>query len=221
MSDDRDIDAVPVTTAQLARALGALEKLVVQRIDCVDELTRARALVIDERFSSVALRFSERDIRFEQAAHDSRVAVAAALEAASNAVSEQNKAITASFLKSDADTNKQIDQLGALIQSTIAGINTQIADVKDRATRIEAEARGKLSELGEHRATATSYVGIAGLVVGSLVGLGGLLVSFLDTGSKMNPVVVAAPAAAPAPPPQVVYLPAPAPPPATPTGPSK
>lgn len=156
-----------------------------------------------EKFSSVERQFAERDVRTEQTSRDSKVAVDAALQAAKEAVGEQNKSSALAIAKSDAATTKQIDQLGTLIQSTIGGINAQIGDLKERLTRFEGEGRGKDRTVDQTRMNSTSYVGIAGLVLGSLVGLGGLLVSFRDSKA---PVATMPPAPQA---PQIIYMPAP------------
>ena len=159
-----------------------------------DKITALRTLH-SERFASIQTQFQERDTRTEQTSRDSKVAVDAALQAAKEAVGEQNKSSALAIAKSEASTNKQIDQIAALVVTTTAGINDKIGDVKDRLTRIESLGIGKSVEHDANRDRSTSMVGIVGLIVGSAIGLGGLAFSM----SRGKPEA-----------PQVVYLPAPA-----------
>lgn len=210
--------AVSVAHENLVRVPTDVQK----EIEHLDEVTNGKLATLREmfevqaeKFSSVDRQFTERDVRTEQTSRDSKVAVDAALQAAKEAVGEQNKSSALAIAKSDAATTKQIDQLGTLIQSTIAGINAQIGDLKERLTRFEGEGRGKDTSHDQARMNTTSYVGIVGLVVGALVGLGGLLVSFLDSKAPvaMLPSGSAVPQpAAPTAPPTIIYVPTPPPP---------
>src|SRR4026207_2120579 len=105
-------DPTLLTTAALTREIAALKELVVTRLDAMDKamdifsdnLTRAptevdkqishlKELMIEtfavhmEQFASIPPHFRERDVRGEQSAKDSKVAVDAALQAAKEAVS--------------------------------------------------------------------------------------------------------------------------------------
>lgn len=122
----------------------------------------------EERFNSIATQFSERDTRTEQTQRDSKVAVDAALQAAKEAVGEQNKSSSLAIAKSEAATSKQIDQQGQLISTTTQGINDKIDDLKQRLTSLEGKGLG---------------VGMVGaLVVGAVVVITGVIgfVGFLN-----------------------------------------
>jgi hypothetical protein len=135
-----------------------------------------------EKFSSIQTQFKERDTRAEQSGKDSKTAVDAALQAAKEAVGEQNKSNATSIAKSEATTSKQIEQLGNLITAMTKAAEDKIADVKERLTRIESIGIGL--DKGERRRTDTSQfnVGLIGMVVGSLIGLAGLALAFLHHG---------------------------------------
>jgi len=86
--------------------------------------------VAGEKFSGIDTRFVERDERIAQAAQESRISLDAALAAAKEAVSEQNKANTLAIGKSEAATQKQIDALNTLMTSGFKSIDDKIADLK-------------------------------------------------------------------------------------------
>lgn len=97
----------------------------------------------EEKFDSIQVQFKERDVRTEQSARDSKVAVDAALQAAKEAVGAQNTSSALAIAKSEAATTKQIDQQSVLISSSTAGLDDKISDIKERLTRIEGEDKGK------------------------------------------------------------------------------
>ena len=121
-----------------------------------------------EKFDSIAVQFRERDVRIEQArdavkaaldttSRDSKLAIDAALQAAKEAVG-----------KSETSTIKQIDAQGL-----------RIDDLKERITRIEGEGRGQLAAKTTQETSNTSQLGWVGLILGTIIGLGALLVAFL------------------------------------------
>jgi hypothetical protein len=95
-----------------------------------------------EKFTSIQLQFRERDVRSEQSSKDSKVAVDAALQAAKEAVGEQNKSSALAIAKSETATTKQIDQLAGLIQTMTKGFDDKFGDVKDRINRMEGKGVG-------------------------------------------------------------------------------
>jgi cation transport regulator ChaB len=174
-----------------------LHELVESRIDGMDKAIKLLQTISDripsqidekithlrelhqEKFESIQTQFTERDTRTEQTSRDSKVAVDAALQAAKEAVGEQNKSSALAIAKSEAATTKQIDQLGQTIQAGTAGIGVQINDIKERLTRIESEDRGQKAAVTTQQTSNTSLVGIIGLVIGTLIGIGGLITAFL------------------------------------------
>ncbi len=96
----------------------------------------------EEKFHSISVQFSERDTRTEQTSRDSKVAVDAALQAAKEAVGEQNKSNALAIAKSEATFTKQIDQIGVLISTMQKGIDDKIDDIKSRLQGIEAHKKG-------------------------------------------------------------------------------
>jgi hypothetical protein len=109
----------------------------------IDEKINSLKDVHLERFSSIAVQFNERDVRTESSARDSKVAVDAALQAAKEAVAEQNRSSALAIQKSEASTIKQIDQMGLLLQTGNKAVDDKFDDVKERLTRLEGQGQGK------------------------------------------------------------------------------
>ena len=131
----------------IEKAHSQLKELQEQKVNALklahDERLSGIILTIDERFSSIATQFKERDTRTEQTSKDSKVAVDAALQAAKEAVGEQNKSNALSISKSEAAFTKQIDQIGTIITTTAKGVDDKIDDIKGRLQIIEAKTSGK------------------------------------------------------------------------------
>jgi Fe2+ transport system protein B len=173
-------DPTVLTTQQLWREVAIVRELIETRLDGMDKAIELLQKTTDkqpnfiesqimqlqrlheEKFRSVAIQFVERDTRTEQTSRDSKVAVDAALQAAKEAVGEQNKSSAMAIAKSEAATTKQIDQIGVIIQTNTAGFNDKIDDIKSRLTIIEGKATGAGNLWG-------IIVGVAGLVSAAAV----------------------------------------------------
>jgi hypothetical protein len=128
----------------------------------------------DEKFKSIALQFSERDVRTEQTSRDNNVALTAALQAAKEAVGEQNKSNVLANTKSEAAFTKLIDQLSVLIDRTDKSLSDKIEDSKERIGVIEKNANERLTAMESHSKGSrdTSHD-----IWGYLVGFGGLVIA--------------------------------------------
>jgi hypothetical protein len=160
------------------KQVGTLKELVFARLDCYEEavtllreekrpnepLLHLRELV-EEKFASIAIQFKERDTRTESSAKDSKVAVDAALQAAKEAVSEQNKSSALAIGKSEASTSKQIDQIAAMSASTNSATNDKIDDIKERLTLIEGRSKGSGESWGTVMGIIGVLISLAALVV--------------------------------------------------------
>jgi len=151
------IDGADRERLRLQAEIDALPTEVTRRIDTLRVLH-------EEKFNSIQVQFSERDTRTEQTSKDSKVAVDAALQAAKEAVGEQNKSSALAIAKSEASTTKQIDQQGLLIASSTQGLDDKINDVKERLTRIEGGANGGHQVWGYVFGVAGSLVGLIALL---------------------------------------------------------
>jgi len=157
----------------------------------IDEKTAHLQALHGERFHSISTQFIERDVRTEQTSRDSKVAVDAALQAAKEAVGEQNRSSALAIAKSEAATVKQIDQQGLLIQTATGALNDKIEDIKDRLTRIEGMGVGQINAQTASQVEKQAQQGVQNLqqgsntlmvaivvgIVGGIAGIGGLIVA--------------------------------------------
>jgi hypothetical protein len=193
-----------LTTQSLTREIGALKEILVTRLDGMDKaiivlnetrdkipteidthIKQLRDLILEkfetvqERFTSIQTQFKERDIRVEQTAKDTKVAVDAALQAAEKAVGKQTEAFGLSIAKSETVTSEKISQQGLLISTMTSGLSSQIIDVKERLTRMESEAKGQADAVNNRQASTSSNVGIVGLIIVGVIGIAGIIVSLI------------------------------------------
>jgi hypothetical protein len=146
----------------------------VPSIAVIEERVIAQGKIVDEKFRSIAIQFSERDTRTEQTSRDSKVAVDAALQAAKEAVAEQNKSSALAIAKSEAATAKQIDQLGVAFSATTSGITDKIDDIKDRIATLERAATGIVGQVsGRHETwgSISGVIGVIGIIIAAFIGV--------------------------------------------------
>ncbi len=168
-------------------AVKLLQGLVAQQPALVDAKLENLRILHEEKFKSIQTQFLERDVRAEGSAKDQKVAVDAALQAAKEAVGEQNKSSALAINKSETATNKQIEQMGLLITTATKGIDDKISDLKDRLTAIES------GTLGGHKVKDDSRATIA-IVVAALVALFEVASFFRTSKIEVPPIVVNVPA---------------------------
>jgi predicted nucleic acid-binding Zn-ribbon protein len=98
----------------------------------------------------------------------------AALQAAKEAVGEQNKSNVLANTKSEAAFTKLIDQLSVLIDRTDKSLSDKIEDSKERIGVIEKNANERLTAMESHSKGSrdTSHD-----IWGYLVGFGGLVIA--------------------------------------------
>lgn len=197
-------DPTALTTQQLQRELGSLRDIVNAKLDGLRSVIDTRLSGMDksisllreescsvrnhidntvfrlrelhdEKFKSVNNQFVERDVRMEQMSRDAKTAVDAALQAAKEAVSEQNKSNVQAISKSEIAFTKQIDQLGLLLANVAKTSDDKISDARSRIQNIEGTKRG----------SSDQFSVIIG-VVGAVVGIGGFVLAFIISFSKMQ-----------------------------------
>ena len=186
-------DPSALTTAQLIREIGGLREVIETRLDGmdkaiqllqsttdklperIDEKIGSLKEVHEEKFRSIQVQFIERDARTEQTSRDSKVAVDAALQAAKEAVGEQNRSSALAIAKSETATVKQIDQQGLLISTATTALDDKINDIKDRLTRIEGKEVGLANANSGQQASSNFTVSLIGMIFGVLIGVGGII----------------------------------------------
>jgi hypothetical protein len=155
-----------------------------------EKLNQLRSLH-QEKFDSIGVQFAERDTRTEQTAAGVKIAVDAALQAAKEAVAEQNRSFALATGKSETATMKQIDALGLAIQTANKGLDDKIADMKDRLTRIEGmdlgSNRHREQQLGERADTHGGNQNMIAIAAAALAALA-IVLTFMHSSPASSPV---------------------------------
>jgi hypothetical protein len=156
------------TPSETERGLLNLKDLHGERFDSFD-----KQLVDTQR--GIALQFAERDVRLEQAAVATKIAVDAALQAQKEAANATNVSNTAAIAKSELNTTKLIDGIVALLNSTVKATDEKIGDLKGRLDRGEGNSSGIQYNVNERRSNTNTMVAWGTLAVASITGVVGLL----------------------------------------------
>jgi hypothetical protein len=172
------LEGVIITRLEgMDRALELLQSTADKFPQRIDEKIGSLGKVHEEKFHSIQTQFTERDVRTEQTSRDSKVAVDAALQAAKEAVGEQNRSSALAIAKSEAATSKQIDQMGSLIQQNTNTSNDKIQDLKDRLTRLEGTGQGTQQESSRGKTATRDMIGVMGFILALLIGIGTIILS--------------------------------------------
>ena len=187
-------DPTSLTTEQLRREVSALREILTARLDGMDratallsetvnrtptqiqtEISHVRELMTEkltslggeaeEKFSSIALQFDERDVRTTQAATASAQALAAALQAAKEAVFEQAQAAAKAAEKTELSFTKQIDQIQLQITTVAEGFGDRIGELKERIDRGEGADKGVAGFRTERRLDLGQVIAVIAVIV--------------------------------------------------------
>lgn len=185
-------NAVECLKEVIEARMNASDKAITLIQDAVDRSPSVTEVYakFSEKFESIQTQFEERDTRTEQTSRDSKVAVDAALQAAKEAVGEQNKSSALAIAKSEAATTKQIDQIQVLIATMQKGLDDKfgtlqkgmddkINDLKDRIGVIEKNGLNGITRIESHSkglSDGWGYIVGAGGVVVALIAIISLLV---------------------------------------------
>jgi hypothetical protein len=116
------------------------------------------------------------------------------LQAAKEAVAEQNRSFALATGKSETATMKQIDALGLAIQTANKGLDDKIADMKDRLTRIEGmdlgSNRHREQQLGERADTHGGNQNMIAIATAALAALA-IVFTFMHSSPASSPVSMA------------------------------
>ena len=203
LTDRRPIpDPTVLTTQQLQREIQALRDILNTRIDAVQDQLHVRLSAMDKamevataivthtpteidkqilhlkelhdaKFAAIDRQFENRDSRAEQANRDNKENVAAALNAAKESVKQHNDASALAIAKSEAATNKQIDQIMTLFHTSNGSLEGKIGDIKDRLTLIEGKGAGVTVAQNKQEKDSSFWVSVVAVLVafGSLIAM--------------------------------------------------
>jgi ABC-type multidrug transport system fused ATPase/permease subunit len=123
--------------------------------------------VTDERFSSIATQFQERDTRSERESRDNKVAVDAAFAAQKEAAAKQDEANAKAIDKSERATAETIKTNQELSIAKIDSLTKSLDEVKLSVTRIESIKTGAT----QSTSALISVVGLAFTAIIIAVGI--------------------------------------------------
>lgn len=146
-------DLVRVPT-EVQKAVGNLKDLHEEKFRSVEAQLINQGALRDEKFAGVQKQLTERDVRIEQTARDTKTAIDAALAAQEKAGSKQTETFSESIGKSEASFTKQIDQIGVRITDLTKNFDEKIDGLKQRLDRGEGRGEG--------------YSGLWGWIVGAI-----------------------------------------------------
>jgi hypothetical protein len=164
------------------------------RVKEVDHNEAEMIALINQKFAGVDQRFEERDIRMAQLAGNNKSNLDAALAAAEKATFKQTETFSATILKTEVSTSKQIDTQGETIKTSTNALNDKIEDVRTRLARIEAAREGSNDERHNRMSSGTYTLGFVGLFV-TIISVGfAIYVGTRSTQVQQTP-------------PQIIYVP--------------
>lgn len=153
-------DAVRIPT-QIDRAISGLRDFIEQLLETKIEEMHGKLNThigeTNERFTQVNIMFVESDKRNQQLKAAEALALAAALQAAKEAVAEQNRSNTLAINKSEIAVGESLKQILANVQVTNQSMTDKIDDIKSRQDK------------GEGSNTALVATGSAIIAVMSLI----------------------------------------------------
>lgn len=179
--------AVDQRFAGMDKAIQLLQAMRDQGHVEVEAKISALRILHEEKFHSIDKQFAERDVRTETSASQVKIAVDAALQAAKEAVAEQNRSSAASISKSELATTKQIDGQGMLITNSTKSLDDKISDVKERLTRLE----GVKSGVNEQQDRTGAFIIGVSIVLATVIAA---ITLALSTRSPVQPTTAYVPA---------------------------
>jgi biotin operon repressor len=164
-------DPTVLTTQALYREVSALQELIEQSIKGTRE-------VIDQQFYKVEQQFELVERQRVEQKKDTKDAVDAALTAQKEAVREQTSASERSIAKSEAATNKQLEQLAATFKTSSDSLLARIDELKEWIVDVDRKAERPIQQkLGAREDRSGLYAALAAMA--SLVFLGVSVISLV------------------------------------------
>jgi hypothetical protein len=188
----RDMDRAH--RAEGANAINALEALLVQRINGLEQILKMLEGVLqngpeerdalrerlqtdiqiaveglralhEERFNAIQLQFAERDTRGDQEKKASKEALDAALLAQKESVAQQNSSNTTAATKTETNFTKQIDLVGTQITALDKSLTDRISELKERIDRGEGQGQGQSTQRTDQRASISTVIAAVATLV--------------------------------------------------------
>jgi hypothetical protein len=172
--------------ANKSPSIGEVFAQVTEKFNSMSIAMKSIEDVSEQRFARIDQQFTERDKRTEQLTLASSTAISAALQAQKEAANETQKSSSLAITKAETATVESIKQLQTLFQTSIAGLNTQILDVKSRLDKGEGGELGQRELRNDNRNEVTDQRGFMFGVIGIIIGIGALLIAILPHILKVN-----------------------------------
>jgi len=152
---------------EIEQIRGRLREEAATQVEQLRELLETR---LDGMGRAIALQFTERDVRADQAAETAPQALGSAMSAQKELVEQQNDANSAATAKAEASFTKQIDQIGMIIQTMEKATDARITELKERIDRGEGLTTGAAGSRSE-RAQVTGQILMMLSVLAAVIGL--------------------------------------------------
>ena len=173
---DVHVETLKLLPEQQEQLRERLQHEITEHVESARGAVRAEILRVEDvtfqKFCAIDTRFEERDERVTQAASEARISLDAALSAAKEAVGEQNKSNALSINKSEQTTQKQIDSLETLMQTSFGALEDKYGDLKGRLDRGEGNKSGEQQTRVVHnqtQATLFGWIAAGGAIVTAII----------------------------------------------------
>jgi len=144
-------DPTLMTIDALRREIAMLESLLNARIESNEDLTR-------ERFHRVDQDLEHFESQRKEQKQDTKEAVDAALESQKEATA-----------KMETSVSEQIASLRDNFETSLRGVHSNIADLKDRMTVTESVKQGIVEQRGESRAVSSTTIAALGVGIAAIL----------------------------------------------------
>ena len=183
------LDGMDKAIAILQTISDRFPSMVAHEISQLKILHEEKFLSTAIQFDGIQKQFEERDTRTEQTSQASTTAINAALQAAKEAVGQQECFFALATSKSEAATTKQIDALQVLFQTGNKATDEKIEEMRGRLLRMEGAGIGQLAAKAENNVDRTSQQGsnmlviaIVGAAVSGVIALAAVIISLIKPG---------------------------------------
>jgi hypothetical protein len=169
------LDGMDKATQILHGDLVRFPTILDREISCARDLLESKMKRISdvaiEKFARVDVLFVEGDKRTQQLSTANALALAAALQAAKEAVAEQNRSNTTAIAKSETAVSEQIKQMQVTFETGLRSTNEKIDDIKSRLDKGEGGSIGSSGARTEYRLDRGMFIQTATVAVAVSVGV--------------------------------------------------